>query len=488
MKKNLLMLLTLLFAVVGGANASITVKWDWQNNIPSATIRTFSEINGTTGSVASDQDGITLYVDATNGKLASRGENQNNAQINANTILQIPVVSTADQVTISLYSSYEYTIDGTSYTNSGDTYTATVADVARGYMEFVQKADGYIYYIHATLAYVPVAPLTAVWDWKNGNPSTITNSTPEGTNASGSIASSISSISLEYKAVTSSDYAKLQYRSGNHDAHFYTGTEIHVPVSSIGDVVTIVSNSNYYNYTVGGTAASAIVTKHQATAGEVATGYVAIIATSDSYLYSISLEKHASLTITNCEWATYSNAGCALDFANPSAAINAYMVTGADGTAITKSEPLTGTVPANTGLLINGAAGTYAIPVVASSTTDVSTNLLKPGTGEEVAYNANDGFNYVLALNSLNKPMFQHIVSGTPATVPVGKAYLALTNNPAGAPWLSIIGDEDDTTGIDVVRGRMEEVRGVFYDLSGRRVENPTKGLFIVNGKKVIIK
>lgn len=69
---------------------------------------------------------------------------------------------------------------------------------------------------------------------------------------------------------------------------------------------------------------------------------------------------------------------------------------------------------------------------------------------------------------------------------PVGKAYLALKSNPA--PWLSIIGDDDDTTDINVVRSETEEVKGVFYDLSGRHVENPTKGIFIVNGKKVVIK
>ena len=34
----------------------------------------------------------------------------------------------------------------------------------------------------------------------------------------------------------------------------------------------------------------------------------------------------------------------------------------------------------------------------------------------------------------------------------------------------------------------MEEVRGDFFDLQGRKVANPTKGLYIVNGKKVVIK
>ena len=28
----------------------------------------------------------------------------------------------------------------------------------------------------------------------------------------------------------------------------------------------------------------------------------------------------------------------------------------------------------------------------------------------------------------------------------------------------------------------------VYYDLSGRRVEKPTKGIYIVNGKKVVVK
>ena len=45
-----------------------------------------------------------------------------------------------------------------------------------------------------------------------------------------------------------------------------------------------------------------------------------------------------------------------------------------------------------------------------------------------------------------------------------------------------------DTTGINDVRGQKEDVRGEYYDLQGRRVSQPTKGLYIVNGKKVVIK
>ncbi len=46
--------------------------------------------------------------------------------------------------------------------------------------------------------------------------------------------------------------------------------------------------------------------------------------------------------------------------------------------------------------------------------------------------------------------------------------------------------DDDDTTAIESVEEVVEEV--VVYDLSGRRVENPTNGIYIINGKKTLIR
>ena len=49
--------------------------------------------------------------------------------------------------------------------------------------------------------------------------------------------------------------------------------------------------------------------------------------------------------------------------------------------------------------------------------------------------------------------------------------------------------DEDGTTTINEHElNESHELSGAIYDLQGRRVENPTKGLYIVNGKKVVIK
>ena len=47
---------------------------------------------------------------------------------------------------------------------------------------------------------------------------------------------------------------------------------------------------------------------------------------------------------------------------------------------------------------------------------------------------------------------------------------------------------EKDFTGIDDMEAEGERVKDVYYDLSGRAVENPSSGIYIINGKKVIIK
>ena len=200
----------------------------------------------------------------------------------------------------------------------------------------------------------------------------------------------------------------------------------------------------------------------------------------------------ATTTIGATGWSTYSNAK-ALDFANAvpsnpaSADLKAYMITGAAGTSITKSAALDD-APGSTGLLINGTAGeTYSIPVLASSSTSTTGNLMKPCvTATTVNYDDNAGFNYVL-MNNSGTPEFQKIVSGTysSANVGAGKAYLALSEDP-GSRALSLF--DDETTALQEIQAKGVIENGQLYNLAGQRVAQPTKGLYIVNGKKVIIK
>lgn len=70
------------------------------------------------------------------------------------------------------------------------------------------------------------------------------------------------------------------------------------------------------------------------------------------------------------------------------------------------------------------------------------------------------------------------------------KAFLRTTTNvtTASARGLELNFDEGETTGINTVQGSAFKANGEYFNLSGQRVAQPTRGLYIVNGKKVIIK
>lgn len=75
------------------------------------------------------------------------------------------------------------------------------------------------------------------------------------------------------------------------------------------------------------------------------------------------------------------------------------------------------------------------------------------------------------------------------------RIFLTIENRD-GTPYQSIssaairnrvAGEEDETTGINDTQLAQDKQQSV-YDLQGRPVENPTKGVYIVNGKKTLIK
>ena len=169
-------------------------------------------------------------------------------------------------------------------------------------------------------------------------------------------------------------------------------------------------------------------------------------------------------------------------------------------------------VSAGTPLLLMGAPSTedkvssYTVP--SSAVSSYYTNMLKGNTGtEDLIINTTEGdmTNYYLKGNQLLK------VSGT-AKIHPGKAYMQIPTRHvtraeedvvSGAPYYNIgeepevismqigtrgiDGDDADTTGISEVKSDDAD-RGEWYNLQGQRVGNPGKGLYIKNGKKVIVR
>ena len=186
-----------------------------------------------------------------------------------------------------------------------------------------------------------------------------------------------------------------------------------------------------------------------------------------------------SKTITAAGWSTYCSP-YALDLANVTGTLtDAYIVTGGAAGVLSKTSVKDGTVAANTGLLLKGS-GEITIPVVASGTDHSASNKLVGVTASETL-TANSG--YVL----MTSPSLAFYKNNKDFTLSANSAYLPADFDGSSAPvFLLFSGSE--TTGINAVQGSVFTVNGEYYNLNGQRVAQPTKGLYIVNGKKVVVK
>ena len=155
------------------------------------------------------------------------------------------------------------------------------------------------------------------------------------------------------------------------------------------------------------------------------------------------------------------------------AGVTAYYASAGDGSSVTLTAIDGDYIPANTGVVLKGAANTYSMTVTSTGAALAGTNLLRPWLNEG---EPTDATYYTLAAG----PSFAQSTGGTLAA---GKAYLVLPVG--GARELSI--NFGEVTGIKNIEAQKQE-SGDCYNLAGQRVAQPTKGLYIVNGKKYIVK
>jgi len=173
-----------------------------------------------------------------------------------------------------------------------------------------------------------------------------------------------------------------------------------------------------------------------------------------------------------------------LDFTNV-AGIKAYTATGYDNVDKTIWLTRVMKVPAGTGLLVKGDPGTYKIPHAEVQAYYV--NMLVGNLGDQIKIEETDGdkTNYYLS----GKDGTFVSVNGS-ANIGKNKAYLQLPTSVFGGTRSIGISydDEDGTTGIRNLTPALSEGEGVYYNLQGQRVAKPGKGLYIRNGKVVVIK
>ena len=148
-----------------------------------------------------------------------------------------------------------------------------------------------------------------------------------------------------------------------------------------------------------------------------------------------------------------------------------------DNSTITLNEiPANTVIPAGTGILVKAAQGDYNFVVTSKAGTTLDNDL-------KVAKEAvtSDGAKY-FALTTLSdgKVGFAKVANGV--NIPAGKAYLEVTK---GSP-AKFFGLDGEATGINSVKTAKAD--GAYYTLEGVKTTKPVKGLYIHNGKKIVVK
>lgn len=150
-------------------------------------------------------------------------------------------------------------------------------------------------------------------------------------------------------------------------------------------------------------------------------------------------------------------------------------------------------VPANTGVLVYSMYETTTTYYFPAETAEVQlpANMLEAATADGV-FEGKDGYCYYkLAYNDYTSKtdlgFYYGAADGAPFAVKKGLAYLAVPTTSGAAPARFVLGG--DTDAISSVNSDVENAETVIYTIAGQRVGTATKpGLYIVNGKKLIVK
>lgn len=158
--------------------------------------------------------------------------------------------------------------------------------------------------------------------------------------------------------------------------------------------------------------------------------------------------------------------------------VQAYTATFADN-KVTLT-PIEGTIPANTGVVIEAAEGTYNFVITtteATATSDLTGNVATANVDAASAA-------YILGKTDAEGVGFFKLNS-TDRAIKGGRAYYVAPKGGAAAAYLF----NGNVTGLEAIKTALNDANAPIYDLSGRKVAKAVKGgLYIKNGQKFIVK
>lgn len=198
-----------------------------------------------------------------------------------------------------------------------------------------------------------------------------------------------------------------------------------------------------------------------------------------------------TITFGASDYATYCS-DANLDFSEVEG-IKAYIASsynpGSGSLTITRVD----NVPAGEGMLLKGTAGeSYDVPTTDNAS--VVANLLKGNTTATTLYPTDGDYtNYVLSKNNEDVMGFYRFTGSV--AMPANKAWLQIPTSALGGGGAQanvrgfrLVEEGEEMTAISEVKSESEE-NNIIYDLQGRRVNSvPSRGVYIKNGKKIIMK
>ena len=182
-------------------------------------------------------------------------------------------------------------------------------------------------------------------------------------------------------------------------------------------------------------------------------------------------------------WVTY----CATEDLIVPDGLSAYVVTSINGSTVQVEE--IGFIPEGQGVLLNCEEPAYA--------SDGFFAAAYNGAHSELPNNYLEGITTATSVKALateGKSIYvlynDEFVKTNSGTIPANRSYLPVGMDVNANARLSIsFADDDEITAIErIANSQQLKANGQYYDLQGRKVAQPAKGLYIVNGRKVVVK
>ena len=188
------------------------------------------------------------------------------------------------------------------------------------------------------------------------------------------------------------------------------------------------------------------------------------------------------VTISSAEWATLYYSDKAFEIPE---GVTANIVTAVDNKKL-ELEALNGIIPAGTAVALNGPQGTYNFKVVNDETVAPANNLLR---GFDAPHLTEGGdIYYKLTVKNDIVGFYWGEENGEAFESGAHKAYLAIPAGASNAKFLALGTTEggESVNGINEVTA--SDSKNEYFNLNGTRVNTLHKGIYIVGGKKVVIK